>query len=90
MEQFATLLNRPEVLIPFMLWSLVWKGLSLWKAASKQQLWWFIVLLTINTMTVVEIVYLVYLHRFDLDHGKTLAYLRQKETLWKKKRKLVK
>jgi len=78
MEQFATLLNRPEVLIPFMLWSLVWKGLALWKAANKQQLLWFVLLLTLNTLSILEITYLLYFHRKDIDNGKVLSYLQKK------------
>lgn len=39
-------------------WSLVWKGLALWKAAQKQEKTWFIALLIINTVGILEILYL--------------------------------
>jgi len=39
------------------LWSLVWKGLALWKAASKKDVVWFIVLLIVNTLGILEIFY---------------------------------
>lgn len=41
-----------------LIWSLVWKGLALWKSARKQSLVWFIVLLLVNTAGILEILYL--------------------------------
>lgn len=40
------------------LWSLVWKGLALWKAAHRKEQWWFIAMLVINTAGLLEIFYL--------------------------------
>lgn len=39
-------------------WTLPWKGVALWKAARAQQKWWFIALLVINTMAILEILYI--------------------------------
>jgi len=72
------LLMKPEFYFPFLLWSIVWKGLALWKAASKRQLIWFGLILVINTLTVFEIIYVMYLNRFDLDNGKILNFLEKK------------
>ena len=47
------------LLAPLALWSLFWKGLALWRAGRSHQLYWFIALLVINTMGILEIVYLV-------------------------------
>ncbi len=41
-----------------MLWSMVWKGLALWHSAGRKQGWWFIALLVINTVGILEIFYL--------------------------------
>ncbi len=41
-----------------MVWSLFWKGLALWHSAKREQGWWFIVLLVINTAGILEIIYL--------------------------------
>ena len=41
-----------------MVWSLAWKGLALWRAAGRKDKWWFIALLIINTMGILEIIYL--------------------------------
>lgn len=40
------------------LWTLPWKGMALWKSAKKSELWWFIALLLINTLGLLEILYL--------------------------------
>ena len=48
-------------LFALMLWSLVWKGLALWRAASRKELAWFIVFLIVNTAGILEIIYLFYI-----------------------------
>ena len=40
------------------LWSLIWKGLALWKAARKGENVWFIALLIVNTLGILEILYI--------------------------------
>jgi hypothetical protein len=39
-------------------WSLVWKGLALWKAAREGSKVWFVVLLVLNTDGILDILYL--------------------------------
>ncbi len=46
------------LLVILALWSTVWKGLALWKAARLRQTSWFVVLLVINTAGVLEILYI--------------------------------
>ena len=46
------------VILPLMIWSIFWKGLALWHAARREQGRWFIVLLVLNTLGIVEIIYL--------------------------------
>ncbi len=45
-------------LIPLVFWSLAWKGWALWRAAKNDSKPWFIALLVINTMGILEILYL--------------------------------
>ena len=40
------------------IWSLFWKGLALWKSARNDERYWFVGLLVINTMGILEILYL--------------------------------
>jgi len=41
-----------------MLWTIPWKAVALWKAAQKKDLYWFIALLLINTMGILEMLYI--------------------------------
>jgi hypothetical protein len=50
----------PGVLPLIVIWTLVWKGLALWRAARAGQTGWFVVLLVVNTLGILEIVYLVF------------------------------
>lgn len=47
-----------SLFILVILWSLVWKGLALWRAAKRGDMWWFIAFLFINTLGILEIIYL--------------------------------
>jgi len=40
------------------LWTLPWKGVALWKAARLEKKIWFIVLLIVNTMGILDILYI--------------------------------
>lgn len=53
-----------------MCWSLVWKGLSLWKAAQRKEKVWFVALLIINTLGLLEILYLFVFSKEDLKKEK--------------------
>jgi hypothetical protein len=46
------------VFVIVVLWSLVWKGLALWKAAREESKVWFVVLLLVNTVGILDILYL--------------------------------
>ena len=39
-------------------WSLAWKGMALWKAARNNQTYWFVALMIINTVGILEIFYI--------------------------------
>ncbi len=39
-------------------WTLYWKGMALWKSAKLDKQGWFIALLVINTVGILEILYL--------------------------------
>lgn len=54
----------PFIVAVVAVWSLFWKGIALWRAANGKQKYWFIVMLVLNTMGILE---LVYLFRFAKD-----------------------
>ena len=46
------------LLVVIIVWSSVWKLLALWKSARKSQPVWFIVLFLVNTVGILEILYI--------------------------------
>ena len=46
------------VILLVVLWSVFWKGLALWHSARRGQYWWFVILLVVNTVGILEIIYL--------------------------------
>ncbi len=40
------------------IWSLVWKGWALWRAGRNNSVGWFIALLVLNTLGILEIIYI--------------------------------
>lgn len=62
-QQIANLLHIPVagllmIIAVIAIWSLVWKGLALWKSARKNNPIWFVVMLIINTVGILEILYI--------------------------------
>jgi hypothetical protein len=47
----------PLTLALLVVWTLVWKGLALWRAAREESKWWFVILLVVNTLGILEILY---------------------------------
>jgi membrane protein YdbS with pleckstrin-like domain len=45
------------------IWSIIWKAISLWYAARNSQKWWYIAIMFVNTLGVLEIVYLVFFQK---------------------------
>lgn len=45
--------------ILLIIWSGVWKGLALWRAARLKSIPWFVALLILNTVGILEIIYLL-------------------------------
>jgi hypothetical protein len=55
------------VLLLAVAWSLVWKALALWKSARKNSPIWFIMLLLINTLGILEILYIFLFSELKLE-----------------------
>lgn len=58
---YNSFMMRPFVgfmLIPVIAWTLFWKGWALWKAVKADSKPWFVALLVINTMGILEILYI--------------------------------
>lgn len=46
------------IIIPLVIWSLIWKGIALWKAARLGHKTWFVFLLVLNTAGILQILYI--------------------------------
>ena len=46
------------LIVPLSLWSLFWMGWALWKAAKNDSKVWFIILLAVHTMGILDILYI--------------------------------
>ena len=58
MHQFIA--QNPWIIGLFALWVIPWKGVALWKSAQRKEMKWFIVLLIVNTLAILDIIYIVF------------------------------
>jgi methionyl-tRNA synthetase len=56
------------VIVVLVVWTLVIKGFALWYAARNHQKAWFVLLLVVNTLGILELVYLIWFRK-DHNHG---------------------
>lgn len=54
---------KSPLLFFVIVWSIIWKGIALWHAARNRQLPWFLSLLIVNTVGLVEIMYLIFFRK---------------------------
>ena len=55
----------PSLLV-LIFWSLIWKGWALWIAARNGHKWWFIALLLVNSLAILEIIYIFAIGRPEM------------------------
>ena len=55
--------NSIWVLVLAIVWVLPWKGIALWKSARNSQKIWYIVFFIINSMAVLEILYIFFFQK---------------------------
>ena len=48
------------LLVILVIWSLIWKGIALWRAARKGDTAWYVLMLILNTIGIVEIFYIIF------------------------------
>ncbi|HMP67277.1 MAG TPA: DUF5652 family protein [Candidatus Paceibacterota bacterium] len=46
------------IFISILVWSLIWKGIALWISSKQNAKIWFVALLVINTLGILEILYI--------------------------------
>jgi len=60
---FSSEPSRTIIILLAALWTLPWKGYALWLAARRTEKWWFIALLVLNTLAILEIIYIFFIAR---------------------------
>lgn len=64
MDTVSQILNyNNPIFYVIIIWSIIWKGVALWHAARNKQLAWFVVLLIVNTIGLLEIIYLIFFRK---------------------------
>lgn len=64
------------ILMVLFLWSIIWKGISLWHASQKQEKTWFVALLLLNTAGILEIIYLFHFSKRKFTTQQTIQFLK--------------
>lgn len=59
----ASIAGMTTLLIVVIAWTMIWKGLAMWKAARSGAKIWFVVLLLVNTLGLLDILYYYYIHK---------------------------
>lgn len=51
-------LDHPWIIILIVLWSFPWKAAALWRAARRGHIGWFLTLFILNTLAILDILYI--------------------------------
>ncbi len=54
------------IFIALVLWSVFWKGLALWHASRRNDRAWFVIILVVSTLGIIEIIYLFFVIKLKL------------------------
>ena len=69
MTQFLS--DNQALLFLIALWTIPWKGVALWKAARRDDQRWFMIILIVNTLAILDILYIfIWSKRRKRDEGK--------------------
>lgn len=58
LRQLGELQRLMWPLLFFAIWTIPWKGVALWKAARNGHKGWFVAILLLNTLAILEIIYI--------------------------------
>jgi len=57
-NNYASSIWPQIIFLALALWTIPWKAVALWKSARNNSLAWFIVLMVVNTLGILEILYI--------------------------------
>ncbi len=58
MQEFIS--QYPWIIYAIIFWTLPWKGIALWKAAKNSHKIWFIIIFLLNTLAILDIIYIMF------------------------------
>lgn len=56
---------NPYIFALATLWTLPWKGVALWKASKNGHKGWFVAILILNTLAILDIIYILFFSKTD-------------------------
>jgi hypothetical protein len=75
MQNYINFLSQNSwIFIAALVWVLPWKGIALWKAAKNNSKIWFVILLIVNTMAILEILYIFIFSRKKEEPERKLSF----------------
>ena len=77
-SQYEILKINPWILALLLLWLIFWKGTALWKSARKNSPFWFVALLIINTLGILEILYIFVFSKMKFSGKKKIKTRRKR------------
>ena len=88
------LMDYMWVLIILVIWSTPWKGMALWRSARRGHTGWFIVLLVVNTLAILDILYIFIFSEFGIQKSQEQPETeniqpKQPESVPKQNKKLI-
>lgn len=60
MEEIALTPELINTILLISFWVIPWKGIALWKAARNNHIGWFVAIMLINSIAILEILYIFY------------------------------
>lgn len=73
------------LLITIIVWSVIWKLLALWKSARKTHVAWFIIIFLLNTIGILEILYIYIFSEIRCERKKSKKKVPKRKKISKKK-----
>ena len=87
MEKFF--LDNPWIIVLILIWTLPWKAAALWRAARRGHLGWFLTIILLNTLAILDILYIFVFSRPSLAEKQQSQDARQSSVARYRERKLL-
>jgi hypothetical protein len=68
MESILAQVNLPTILA-LALWTLPWKAWALWLSARRGDIWWFLIMMFVSTLGLLEIIYIFFVAKQSDKHA---------------------